>query len=116
MLTATDLANRVIQLYLAGVPDVIESVTLGSRDAREAGYTSVTYANARRVAPSMDDELKAGAANEHIIDVWALLKTTEATDPKVGDKITDSASVVCHIKHIDKKLMGRNFRCICTRE
>lgn len=110
MIFGADVVNR-LRIIMPGQ----ESVTLGSRGATESGYTSVTYTNTRR-CPATDDMLMMiGASTKEGYIVFEMYQTTESTDPKVGDKITDSESVVWQIKKIDIRMQQKVFRCLCLK-
>lgn len=110
MINGQMVVNRLVSIMPG-----IESVTLGSRGAAETGYTSVTYANTRR-CPATDDMLMMiGATAKEAYIVFEMYQTTETTDPKIGDRITDSESIVWQIKKIDIRMQQTVFRCLCLK-
>ena len=100
-------------------PDAMEvsGVTLGSRQPRETGYTSLPWANARR-KPADNKEVMMAGGGGNISEEWIefqLYKNQEVTDPKIGDSITDSDGVVWQIKAIKAKMMRTAFFCTCLK-
>lgn len=109
------LGRNVVDRIIAMMPGQ-ESVTLGSRGAGESGYTSVTYANARRKPAKREEVMLSGFAFEgNEWTTFGLYKTTESTAPKIGDRITDAESVVWQIKSIDAKMERTVFNCLCLK-
>ena len=96
-------------------PESLETVTLGIRSPLEGAATSATYARAWR-HPSNREEMQMNGAVHGTESIWfTLLQLAETVTPKIGDKITDSASVVWQIKKIDRKLHSKIHRCFCIR-
>lgn len=112
MIVAQTTVARIVAML---PPGCLEAVTLGSRQSEESGYTSVSYAVARRKpASSMEMMLTGGQMGQPWI-TFQLFKQTETTDPKIGDRITDASSVVWQVKKIKSKMIGRIFDCLCLR-
>jgi hypothetical protein len=112
VIVGAEVVQRVIAMM---PPGSMESVTLGSRLTGETGYTSVVYANARRVQATEDElAMMSGLSGDEFCP-WELYKVDETTDPKVGDKITDSEGVVWQIKSIGIKMQRLIFRCACLK-
>lgn len=112
MIDGQTTTQRIIAML---PPGSIESVTLGSRQPRETGYVSVSYAYARSKMAKPQELILAQAV---IGQEWAkfeLFKTTETVEPKLGDMITDASSVTWQIKKIDSKMMGWIFDCLCLK-
>lgn len=115
MIASLGTVNRIIAML---PPDCKESLTLKSRQPRETEPSSVTYSNARRCKATYEEQMFVASQNGVLGVNWIvfeLFKTTEATDPKNGDSITDASSVTWQVKKIGVVMMGRIFRCTCLK-
>lgn len=112
MIIAADTVQRILQIL---PPGSLESVTLGSRLTRETGYTSVSWVNAQRKPASDNEIMMLGAVFGQDWITFNLFQVSEATEPKLGDKITDSEGVVWQIKNIKRKMMQSIFKCTCLK-
>lgn len=112
MIDGANVARRVAAMM---PPGSVSSITLGSRGASESGYTSYTWDKARTCPATNDMLMEIGASTKEEYVVFELYKINEAVTPKIGDKITDSESVVWQIKKIDVRMQRYIFRCLCLK-
>lgn len=100
-------------------PDAIKTTfVLNSRQPRETGFTAVPWGYARRFSNSGTDESEvmiAAAMNGEQWHWFELFKTTETTNPKIGDTITDDSEDTWQIKKIDKRMFETIFQCLCLK-
>lgn len=105
---------EVVARIIAGMPE-LSAVTLSSRNAGETSPTSVPWAYARCKDPTNEQLMLSGLSINSKTRFIQLYKTTETTEPKALDTITDSESVVWQVKSVNEKMMGYVFDCMCIK-
>jgi hypothetical protein len=98
-------------------PDSIKSMTLKSRQAGDAGFTSITWTSVRRMPLEQEDLMIANAIGEGTWAKFQFYLVNESTPPKVADKVTDEDSVTWTIKKIPKiKMQELVYDVLCIKE
>lgn len=103
-------------------PDAVKTTyTLGSRQLRETGSTSVSWGYGRKFSTPRQQRgdqqlmmLHGGALKDQWHE-FELFKTTETVTPQVGDTLTDDEGTVWQIKRVHEKMLGYAFDLLCLR-
>lgn len=113
MIIGSDVRDRIVQMM---PPESMKSMTLKSRQAADAGFTDVAYANVRRKPMDRDDVKLANANSDEIWMKFQFYIGEESTTPKVQDRLTDDESINWTIKFINIKMLGKVYDCLCIRD
>lgn len=97
------------------VIDNPEAVTLKSRPSGDGTTVNVPW-QAMRLPATLKERVYVGVEASVTAGVFVLLRSAQATMPKVGDKITDEDAVVWEVRSVEASVWRRSWRCVCTQD